>query len=305
MLRYITKRLGHTLIVLIGVTLAAFLITRMTGDPVRLMAPLDATDADIELLRTQLGFNRPLYVQFIEYMKGVLILDFGDSIRHREPAMVMVFERMPSTLSLGLVALAMAIVVAIPTGVVGATRPGSLLDGIGTLLGLLGQSMPVYWLGILFIMIFAVGLGWLPAGGKTDWSSYILPAATLAAYTCASIMRILRSSMLEVMTHDFIRTARAKGISERFVLYKHALRNALLPVVTVVGLQLGALLSGAVITETIFAWPGVGRFVVQAIYNRDFYIVQASVFLFALMIVAINLATDVLYSVLDPRIRYS
>ncbi len=305
MLRYLTKRLGHTIIVMIGVTLAVFLITRMTGDPVRLMAPLDASEADIELLRTQLGFNRPLYTQFAEYIKGVLVLDFGDSLRHHEPAMVMVFERMPATISLALVALVMAVVVAIPTGVVGATKPGSFLDALGTLLALLGQSMPVYWLGILFIMVFGVGLGWLPAGGKSDWTSYILPAATLAAYTCASIMRILRSSMLEVMTHDFIRTARAKGISDRYVLYKHALRNALLPVVTVVGLQLGALLGGAVITETIFAWPGVGKFVVQAIYNRDFYVVQAAVFLFALIIVGINLATDLLYSVLDPRIRYS
>jgi peptide/nickel transport system permease protein len=173
------------------------------------------------------------------------------------------------------------------------------------LLALLGQSMPVYWLGILLIIVFGVQLQWLPAGGKSGWTSYILPAVTLAAFTSASIMRMLRSGMLEVMTQDFIRTARAKGITERYVLYKHALRNAMLPVVTIIGLQLGALLSGSVITETIFAWPGVGKFVVQAIYNRDFFVVQAAVFLFALIIVGINLATDLLYSVLDPRIRYS
>lgn len=305
MYRYLMKRLGHAVIVLIGVTLAVFMITRMTGDPVRLMAPLDASAADIEILRTQLGFNRPLYVQFVEYLKGAAILDFGDSLRHREPAMMMIFERMPATIQLSLVALVLSIVIAIPTGVIGAVRPGSIPDAFGTVLALLGQSMPVYWLGILLIIVFAVGLRWLPAGGKADWDSFILPAFTLAAFTSASIMRLLRSSMLEVLTLDFIRTARAKGISERKVLYKHALRNALVPVVTVIGLQLGSLLSGSVITETIYAWPGVGKFIVQAIYNRDFYVVQAGVFLFALIIVAINLVTDLLYAVLDPRIRYA
>jgi peptide/nickel transport system permease protein len=212
---------------------------------------------------------------------------------------------MPATLSLSFTALLLAVAVAVPIGVVSATRRGGLLDALGTLLALLGQSMPVYWLGILLIIVFGVQLRWLPAGGRTDWTSYILPAVTLAAYTCTSIMRILRSSMLGVLGQDFIRTARAKGLGERTVVYRHALRNALLPVVTVVGLQLGSLLSGSVITETIFAWPGVGRFVVQAIFNRDFFVVQAAVFLFALVIVAINLATDLLYSLLDPRIRYA
>ncbi|MDB4895726.1 MAG: oligopeptide transporter permease protein [Firmicutes bacterium] len=303
--RYLLKRLGHAVIVLIGVTLVAFLITRMTGDPVRLMASPDATQADIDLLRHQLGFDRAMYIQLFDYLRGVMVLDFGDSLRHGEPAMLMVFQRMPATLSLSGVALLMALVVAIPAGIIGATRRGSLADAVGTLLALLGQSMPVYWLGILLIIIFGVQLKWLPAGGKDDWRSYILPSITLAAYTSASIMRMLRSGMLEVMTQDFIRTARAKGITERYVLYKHALRNAMLPVVTIIGLQLGALLGGSVITETIFAWPGVGKFVVQAIYNRDFYVVQAAVFLFAVIIVGINLATDLLYSVLDPRIRYS
>lgn len=299
------KRLGHAVVVILGVTVAVFLITRMTGDPVRLMAPLDATAQDIALLRTQLGFDRSLFIQFFDYLSGVVVLDFGDSLRHQEPAMVLIFERMPATLQLSSLALVMAVGVAIPAGVIGATHRGSLADAVGTVLALLGQSMPVYWLGILLIIIFGVNLKWLPAGGKSDWSSFILPAVTLAAYTTASIMRMLRSGMLDVMALDYIRTARAKGIAEQFVLYKHALRNALIPVVTVIGLHLGTLLSGSVITETIFAWPGVGRFVVQAIYNRDFYVVQAAVFLFALIIVAINLATDVLYSILDPRIRYS
>ncbi|MBP2019275.1 peptide/nickel transport system permease protein [Symbiobacterium terraclitae] len=303
--RYVVKRLGHAALVLVGVTLFSFFLTRMTGDPVRLMAPLDATEEEVELLRTQLGFNRPLHVQFLDYFRGVLVLDFGDSLRHGEPAMLLVFERMPATLSLSFTALLLAVAVAVPIGVVSATRRGGLLDALGTLLALLGQSMPVYWLGILLIIVFGVQLRWLPAGGRTDWTSYILPAVTLAAYTCTSIMRILRSSMLGVLGQDFIRTARAKGLGERTVVYRHALRNALLPVVTVVGLQLGSLLSGSVITETIFAWPGVGRFVVQAIFNRDFFVVQAAVFLFALVIVAINLATDLLYSLLDPRIRYA
>jgi peptide/nickel transport system permease protein len=303
--RYLVRRLAHAGLVVIGVTLVAFFLTRMTGDPVRLLAPLDATEEEVELLRTQLGFNRPLYVQFLEYMRGVLVLDFGESLRHGEPAMRLVLERMPATLQLSLAALLLALAVAIPIGVVSATRRGGLLDGLGTLLALLGQSMPVYWLGILLIIVFGVQLRWLPAGGRAGWTSYILPAVTLAASTCASIMRLLRSSLLNVLSQDFIRTARAKGLEERRVIYRHALRNALLPVVTVVGLQMGSLLSGSVITETIFAWPGVGRFVVQAIFNRDFYVVQAAVFLFALIIVAINLVTDLVYALLDPQIRYS
>ncbi|MBY6275965.1 ABC transporter permease [Symbiobacterium thermophilum] len=303
--RYLVRRLAHAGLVVIGVTLVAFFLTRMTGDPVRLLAPLDATEEEVELLRTQLGFNRPLYVQFLEYMRGVLVLDFGESLRHGEPAMRLVLERMPATLQLSLAALLLALAVAIPIGVVSATRRGGLLDGLGTLLALLGQSMPVYWLGILLIIVFGVQLRWLPAGGRAGWTSYILPAVTLAAYTCASIMRLLRSSLLNVLSQDFIRTARAKGLGERRVIYRHALRNALLPVVTVVGLQMGSLLSGSVITETIFAWPGVGRFVVQAIFNRDFYVVQAAVFLFALIIVAINLVTDLVYALLDPQIRYA
>lgn len=303
--RYLVRRLAHAGLVVIGVTLVAFFLTRMTGDPVRLLAPLDATEEEVELLRTQLGFNRPLYVQFLEYMRGVLVLDFGESLRHGEPAMRLVLERMPATLQLSLAALLLALAVAIPIGVVSATRRGGLLDGLGTLLALLGQSMPVYWLGILLIIVFGVQLRWLPAGGRAGWTSYILPAVTLATYTCASIMRLLRSSLLNVLSQDFIRTARAKGLGERRVIYRHALRNALLPVVTVVGLQMGSLLSGSVITETIFAWPGVGRFVVQAIFNRDFYVVQAAVFLFALIIVAINLVTDLVYALLDPQIRYS
>ena len=299
------KRLGHAVIVILGVTVAVFLITRMTGDPVRLMAPLDATEADIELLRTQLGFNRPMIIQFLEYLKGVIFLDFGDSLRHQEPAMMLIFERMPATLNLSLVALAMAIGIAIPVGVIGATRRGSFVDAVGTVLALLGQSMPVYWLGILLIIVFGVQLKWLPAGGKSDWTSYILPAATLAAYTSASIMRMLRSGMLEVMTQDFIRTARAKGINERSVLYKHALRNALIPIITLLGLGLPDFIGGALVIENLFAWPGMGRTTVTAVFKNDYPVIMAANLLFALMTIIGNLIADILYAMVDPRIKFS
>jgi peptide/nickel transport system permease protein len=302
--RYLIKRLGHALVVLLGVVIVVFFLTRMTGDPVRLMVAPDASEQDVEAMRHQLGFDRPLPVQFVDYAKGVAILDFGDSLRHGEPAMLLVMDRMPSTLQLSFLALFLSMAVAIPLGVMSATKPGSLLDNLASLVGMLGQSMPAYWLGLLLIIVFAGQLKWLPAGGKGDWRSLILPSITLAAFTLTSIMRLLRSSMMEVLSEDFIRVARAKGLGERVVIYKHALRNALLPVATIIGLQFGALLGGSVITETIFAWPGVGKFVVQAIYNRDFPVVQAAVFLFALMIVGINLFTDLLYSALDPRIRY-
>jgi peptide/nickel transport system permease protein len=302
--RYLIKRLGHAFLVLAGVVIVVFFVTRMTGDPVRLMAPPDASDHDIAVLSHQLGFDRPLAIQFVDYLRGVAVLDFGDSLRHGEPAMLLVFERMPATLELSMLALVLSLVIAIPLGVVSATRRGSWLDNLGTLVGLLGQSMPVYWLGLLLIIVFGAQLQWLPAGGRGDWRNLVLPSITLAAYTLTSIMRLLRSSMLEVLTQDYIRVASAKGLTQSRVVFKHALRNALLPVATIIGLQLGALLGGSVITETIFAWPGVGKFVVQAIYNRDFYVVQAAVFLFALMIVGINLCTDLLYSVLDPRIRF-
>lgn len=304
MARYLAKRLGHALLVLAGVVVVVFFVTRMTGDPVLLMAPPDASPKDLELLRHHLGFDRPLAIQFLSYLQGVAFLDFGDSLRHGEPAMLLVLERMPATLELSLISLLLSIGVAIPLGVISATRRGSLVDNFGTLLGLLGQSMPTYWLGLLLIIIFGAQLQWLPAGGRGDWRNLILPSVTLAAYTLTSIMRLLRSSMLEVLGQEYIRVAWAKGLGEGKVVFKHALRNALLPVATIIGLQLGALLGGSVITETIFAWPGVGRFVVQAVYNRDFFVVQAAVFLFALIIVAINLCTDLLYSILDPRIRY-
>lgn len=303
MVRFLWRRLGHSLLVLAGVTIIVFFLTHLTGDPVRLMVPLDATAEDVAKLRREFGFDQPLYVQFLRFARGAVTLDFGRSIRHGDKAMALVLERMPPTLQLTVAALSLAILVAIPLGVITATRRGFLTDSLGSIVGLLGQSTPVFWLGILLIIIFAVMLKWLPAGGRGDWKTLILPAVTLGMYSMASIMRLLRSAMLEVLAQDYIKTARSKGLAERRVIYRHALRNALLPVVTIVGLQLGALLSGAVITETIFNWYGVGRFTVQAIFNRDFPVVQAAVFFFASIIVAINLVTDLLYAALDPRVR--
>lgn len=304
MAQYLLRRAGHALLVIVGVTVVVFFVMRMTGDPTMLLVPLDASPEDIARLRHSLGFDRPLLAQFVDYLKGAAVLDFGNSMRHREPAMKLVLERMPATLQLTFLSLGFAVLVSVPLGVLSATRRSSVVDNVGSLVGVIGQ-MPVYWLGILLILVFAVWLKVLPAGGRGEGELkyLILPTVTLGAFSMASLFRILRSGMLDVLRQDYIKTARAKGLSERVITYKHALRNALVPVLTVLGFQLGTLLGGAVITETVFAWPGVGRFVVQAIFNRDFFVVQAAVVFLALMIVAINLATDLLYSAIDPRIR--
>jgi ABC-type dipeptide/oligopeptide/nickel transport system permease component len=300
---YLTRRLLQSVLVLFGVSLVVFLMLYLTGDPALLLLPPDATAEDVERFREAMGFNDPLVVQYGRFLTGAVQGDFGKSIRHGEPAMPLVLERLPATFELAGAGLLIALGLAIPAGIVSAVRRNTLIDYVSTVVALLGQAMPTFWLGIMLILVFSVQLGWLPSSGRGELRHMILPAVTLGLFTTARITRLTRSGMLEVLSQDYIRTARAKGVSEPPVVWKHALRNASIPIVTIVGIELGTLLGGSVITETIFAWPGVGRLSVQAIFNRDYPMVQAAVFLLATTFVLVNLLVDVLYTYLDPRIR--
>ncbi len=300
---YLFRRLAQSLVVLLGISVVVFVILHLTGDPTLLLLPPDASAEEIAKFRRAMGFDDPLSLQYWRFLRGALRGDFGTSLRHDEPALGLVWQRMPATIELTAVALGIALVLAIPAGIVSAVFRNTALDYVSTVLALVGQAMPTFWLGIMLILIFSVGLHLLPSSGRGGPANLVLPALTLGLFTTARIMRLTRSGMLEVLGQDYVRTARAKGVGERRVVWKHALKNAGIPIVTIVGLELGTLLGGAVITETIFAWPGVGRLSVQAIYNRDYPVVQAAVFLLASIFVLVNLVVDVLYTYLDPRIR--
>lgn len=315
MIGYLLRRLWQSLLVLFGISIIIFTILHLTGDPTLLLLPPEATKEDIDNFRKLMGFNDPLFVtwppwrilsdtQYGRFFTGVMQGDFGTSLRHQQPAMGLVLERMPATIQLTATAMLLAVVVAVPVGIVSAIRRNSFLDHAGMVLALLGQSMPVYWLGIMFILLFAVRLNFLPAFGSGSWQHLVLPGITLGAFSMARIARLTRSSMLEVLGQEYVRTARAKGVSELRVVLKHTLKNAAIPVITVIGLDLGTLLGGAVITETIFAWPGVGRLAVQAIANRDYPVVQAAVFMLASIFILINYLVDMLYTYVDPRVAY-
>jgi peptide/nickel transport system permease protein len=300
---YLFRRLAQSILVLFGVSVVVFAILYLTGDPALVLLPPDATADDVREFRARMGFNDPFVVQYGRFLGGALRGDFGQSVRHGEPAFGLVLERLPATFELSGAALLVALLLAIPAGVVSAVRRNSITDYVATVIALLGQSMPTFWLGIMLILIFSVQLNVLPSSGRGGIEHLVLPAITLGLFTTARITRLTRSGMLEVLNQDYIRTARAKGVSGSPVVWKHALKNAAIPIVTIVGIELGTLLGGSVITETIFAWPGVGRLSVQAIYNRDYPVVQAAVFLLASTFVLVNLTVDLLYTYLDPRIR--
>ena len=303
MTAYLLRRLTQSVLVLLGVSFVVFFILYLTGDPALLLLPPDATAEDIQQFRESMGFNDPFLIQYGRFLGGALRGDFGQSVRHGEPAFHLVVERLPATFELSGAALLVALLLAIPAGVVSAVRRNTALDYVATVVALLGQSMPTFWLGIMLILVFSVQFNVLPSSGRGGFEHLVLPAVTLGLFTTARITRLTRSGMLEVLNQDYIRTARAKGVSGRPVVWKHAFKNAAIPIVTIVGIELGTLLGGSVITETIFAWPGVGRLSVQAIYNRDYPVVQAAVFLLASTFVLVNLVVDVLYTYLDPRIR--
>jgi ABC-type dipeptide/oligopeptide/nickel transport system permease component len=301
---FVLRRLLQSLVVLLGVSFVVFFILHLTGDPAAVLLPPEASADDIRRFREAMGFDDPFLVQYARFLTGALQGDFGKSIRHGEPAFGLVLERMPATFELAGAALVIALALSIPAGIVSAVRRNTVVDYVSTVFALLGQSMPTFWLGIMLILFFSVSLNLLPSSGRGTLEHLILPAVTLGLFTTARITRLTRSGMLEVLNQDYIRTARAKGVSDPPVVWKHALKNAAIPIVTIVGLELGTLLGGSVITETIFAWPGVGRLSVQAIYNRDYPVVQAAVFLLASTFVLVNLVVDVVYTYLDPRIRF-
>ena len=299
---FLIRRLLRFVVVCIGVSLVTFAMLHASGDPVALIMP-EAPESDRAKLREALGLTDPLLTQFFRFVTSAARGDFGNSFFHREPAFKLVMERMPTTLALTCLAVVLAIAVAVPVGVFSAVRRNTLLDHVATVIVFLGQSMPVFWIGIMLMLLFAVQWRLLPVSGWDSWWSMVLPAVTLGAFTTPLFMRIVRASMLEVINLDYVRTARAKGVSEWLVVGRHALRNAALPIVTVIGLQFGLLLGGAVLTETVFAVPGVGRLIVGAIRQLDFPIVQAGVFLLAMIIVMANFLVDVLYVYINPTIR--
>ena len=297
------RRLARVLVVIAGVSLITFGILHASGDPVALMMP-EAPEADRVKLRAEMGFDDPLAVQFGRFLFNTVRGDFGRSFYHRAPALDLVLERMPTTMTLTLLALAVAVAVSIPAGIYSAVRRDSLADHLVTVVVFLGQSMPVFWTGIMLMLLFAVHWRVVPVSGWDGWQFMILPAVTLGIFQAPLLLRIVRSSMLEVLGLDYVRTARSKGVSEWLVIWRHALTNAALPLVTVMGIQFGILLGGAVVTETVFAIPGVGRLIVRGIQQLDFPVVQAGVFVLAMIVVVLNFAVDMLYTYLNPQIRY-
>jgi len=304
MLRYVLRRIVLTVPVIAGILLISFLLTHVSGDPTDLILPPDTPDEARALFREKHGLDQPIWVQFYVFSLHALQGDFGNSLRFHEPAVKLVTDRLAATTELAVAAMALAIAFGIPAGVVAAYRRNTAADLVIRAVSLFGQAVPSFYLGIVAILVFAVWLGWLPSGGRGTLAHLTLPAITLALGLVALIARTTRSCMLDVLNQDYVRTARAKGLGEAPVVWVHALRNAFIPVLTVIGLQVGFLLGGVVVTETVFSWPGVGRLAVQAIYARDFPVVQAVVFFFALIFVVVNLVVDLLYAVLDPRIGY-
>ncbi len=306
MWRYLRRRLVLAAITYWAVATVVFGLLYLTGDPVAvLLAGTPAAQTELEQLRHELGFDQPVPIQYARFLAGAVRGDLGKSLRSGEPAMRLVLRRVGFTVQLALLSLVIALTLSLPLGLVSATFRGSLLDRMLMLLTMVGQSMPIFWVGLLMILVFAVGLRWLPAGGAGGIQHLILPAATLALYPLARITRLVRSSLVDVLNQDYILAARARGLWEALVVGKHALKNASLPVVTIAALQFGYMLGGAVITETIFGWPGIGHYTVMAIHERDFPVVQAAVVLASGMFIALNLVVDLLYGFLDPRIRYS
>ena len=306
MIAYSLRRLAVSIPTLAGVATISFLLMRLIpGDPARVIAGPTATPEDVEQIRRQVGLTGPLWAQYLTFMVNLLHGNLGTSSRTGQPVLTEILSRAPNTLLLACVSVALAVVVGCALGIVAASRANTVVDAVISSISVFGVSMPVYWIGLLLIIAFAVNLHWLPSAGAGEPLSFLLPSITLASFAIGFISRQTRSAMLEVLKQDYIRTARAKGCGRILVLYKHALRNALLPIVTIVGLQFGQLLGGAVLTETIFAWPGLGRLLFDSIAARDYATVQGSVFVFALALIVLNLLVDLTNAYVDPRIRYN
>jgi len=303
---YVLRRLWQSALTLLGVSLLVFVVLRvLPGDPAKMLLPDGAPQSAVDELNRQLGLHEPLHVQYGIFIRSVVRGDFGQSFQYRAPALRVVTERIAATAELALAALILTVAIGVSLGILAAVRRGTRYDYASTFLAVLGQSLPNFWLGIMLILLFGVALRWLPTSGFESWRHIVLPAITLAAFPTALVARLTRSSMLEILGRDYIRTGRAKGLAERSVVLRHALRNAAVPVLTVLGLQIGTLLGGAVITESVFAWPGMGKLVVDAIFFRDFPVVQTVLIFSATIFVGLNLVVDLLYTAIDPRIRYS
>ena len=304
MSRYVLKRLVMLIPVLIGVTfLVYFIISLSPGDTAAMLAGEDADAATIEALRHELGLDQPVIVQYAKYMLNLLQGDMGNSYKTGRPVTNMIVSCFPNTAKLAFWSILVAVGIALPIGVISATKQYSMFDNVGMVVALIGVATPNFWLGLMMIILFSLNLGWLPSGGSKGWTSYIMPAITLGTGDAALITRMTRSSMLEVIRADYIRTARAKGVPENKVVYQHALRNALIPVVTAIGLQFGSLLGGATLTETVFAWPGIGRSTVDSIKTKDTTQVLGNIVVLTITFSCVNLLVDILYAFIDPRIK--
>jgi peptide/nickel transport system permease protein len=303
--KYLVRRILQIIPVLIIISFIVFCLVFVAGDPVALMLPEDASQEDIDALRTALGLDKPFLVQYGNYMMGLVQGDFGESFRYNQSALPLVLERLPATLELGLAAMVVAVLISIPLGIWSATKQNSPLDLLATGGAVLGKAMPNFWLGIMLILLFSVTLGWFPVSGRGSFSNLVLPAITLGTGIAAEMTRLVRSSMIEILSQDYVRTAKSKGLRDLFVIYKHAFRNALIPTITITALQTSTVVGGALITETVFSWPGLGQLLIQAVNTRDMAIVQASVFVIAFAVIIMNLLADVLYRILDPRIKYN
>jgi peptide/nickel transport system permease protein len=300
---YVLGRLASGLIVIFLALTAVFFMLRLSGDPVLLFAPMDTSRTNLEEIRERMGFNDPLAVQYATFMGDAIQGDFGESSRERRAAIEIVLERLPATLQLGGLALVISISVGIPLGILSATRHGSVWDKVARLIAVFGQAIPGFWLGVLLMLLFAVQLNWLPTSGRGGVQHIILPAITLSALSTARYARLTRSTMLDVLGQDYMRTAKAKGLSNGTVLWRHALKNASISLITMTGLEIGRLIEGAVVIEQVFAWPGMGRVTVQALLNRDFAVVMAAVVLFAAMYTLANLVADLAYGWANPQVK--
>jgi len=301
--RYILQRILHGMLVIVGVSFVVFLLMYLGGDPVAVLLPLDTPPEDIQIFRHNMGFDRAIPVQYFYFLSRAVKGDFGYSYHYRTDAMSLVLERMPATIKLAAAALFVSLALSLPAGISAALKKNSLFDVSVRVFVLLGQAVPGFWLALVLIMVFAVRLRWLPVSGSQGWQSLVLPAITAGSFSVASVTRLLRSSLLEVLEENYIRTARGKGVPFRLVVTRHAMKNAAIPVVTMIGIQIGWLLGGSVISEVVFAYPGMGRLAVTAISYRDLPVIQSFVLLMSLIVVSINLFMDILYSWLDPRIR--
>ena len=314
MSRYLLSRLGQSIVLLVGVLVLVFFMMRLTGDPTSLLVPREATPEQRAAARAELGLDRPVAVQFIDFMTGALTGDFGNSLRYKQPAIDLILQRLPATVELATAALLLAVVLGVPLGLVAGSRPGTVWDLLGRGIGLIGQTVPSFWLALMLIIVFAVNLRVLPSFGRETWepccgirlptSTIILPAFALSIFTMGQLVRFTRSAVLEVRSEDYIRTAFSKGLPRRQVYARHILRNVAIPLISILGVQFGYLLSGSIYIETIFSWPGLGNLLAEAVGNRDFALVQALAFFTSVVVILLHLASDIAYAFADPRIRY-